>query len=193
MIAESKKAHTEQHATNPNFQPFGFAGGIYDTDTKLLHCAAREYDAETGRWTRPDPALFGGGDSNLYAYVLNDPVNLSDPIGLWRGILPGWGPDWHHNRNAGQNCPPSPPDLQKGPEDCPIPTGWSHEGHTPTHGGYDSYRQEYGWQCVYNDQGGLVNNPEYDGSFDYSPPYNPDGSVSPWGVAVMSSQTFCRG
>jgi RHS repeat-associated protein len=168
--------------TNPNFQPFAFAGGVYDADTKLLHFGAREYDPQTGRWTRPDPALFGGGDTNLYAYVFNDPVNLTDPIGLWRGILPGWGPDWHHNRNAGQNCPPSPPDLFKGPEDCPIPTGWSHEGHTPTHGGYDSYRHEYGWQCVYTDQGGLVNNPEYDGSFDHSPPYNPDGSVSPGGV-----------
>ena len=26
--------------------------------------------------------LFGGGDSNLYGYVLQDPVNLVDPLGL---------------------------------------------------------------------------------------------------------------
>ncbi|MBX3032733.1 MAG: RHS repeat-associated core domain-containing protein [Bdellovibrionaceae bacterium] len=44
--------------------------------------SARDYDAETGRWTSKDPILFEGGDANLYGYVLNDPVNLIDPNGL---------------------------------------------------------------------------------------------------------------
>jgi RHS repeat-associated protein len=68
--------------TNPGFQPFGFAGGLYDSDTKLTRFGARDYDAETGRWTTKDPIRFAGGDSNLYGYVLNDPVNLVDPPGL---------------------------------------------------------------------------------------------------------------
>jgi len=68
--------------TNPGFQPFGFAGGLYDADTGLTRFGARDYDAETGRWTAKDPILFGGGDSNLYGYVLQDPVNWSDPEGL---------------------------------------------------------------------------------------------------------------
>jgi hypothetical protein len=39
----------------------------------------------TARWTSRDPALFGGGDVNLYRYSLNDPVNRLDPTGLdWR-------------------------------------------------------------------------------------------------------------
>ena len=63
-------------------QPFGFAGGLYDPLTKLVHFGAREYDAVTGRWTRADPILFAGGDANLYAYVGNDPVNFVDPSGL---------------------------------------------------------------------------------------------------------------
>ena len=68
--------------TNPGFQPFGFAGGLYDQDTKLLRFGARDYDPTTGRWTSKDPIRFNGGDTNLYGYVLNDPVNFFDPAGL---------------------------------------------------------------------------------------------------------------
>lgn len=67
--------------TNPGFQPFGFAGGLYDADTKLVRFGARDYDAETGRWTAKDPLQFGGGDSNLYGYAFGDPVNFVDPSG----------------------------------------------------------------------------------------------------------------
>ncbi len=67
---------------NDGFQPFGFAGCLYDVDTKLCHFGAREYDASTGRWLSKDPIGFGGGDTNLYGYVLNDPINLIDSSGL---------------------------------------------------------------------------------------------------------------
>ena len=50
--------------TNPGFQPYGFAGGIYDPDTGLVRFGARDYDAEAGRWTAKDPTLFAGGDAN---------------------------------------------------------------------------------------------------------------------------------
>ena len=68
--------------TNPGFQPFGFAGGIYDQDTGLTRFGARDYDAYTGRWSSKDPIRFAGGDTNLYGYVLNDPINFIDPLGL---------------------------------------------------------------------------------------------------------------
>ena len=68
--------------TNPGFQPFGFAGGLYDPDTGLVRFGARNYAPYTGRWTAKDPILFNGGDTNLYGYVLNDPVNGIDPEGL---------------------------------------------------------------------------------------------------------------
>jgi RHS repeat-associated protein len=74
--------------TNPGFQPFGFAGGLYDRDTGLVRFGARDYDPETGRWTAKDPILFEGGDANLYAYVQNDPVNWRDPEGLDRWPAP---------------------------------------------------------------------------------------------------------
>ncbi len=68
--------------TNPGFQPFGFAGGLYDRDTKLVRFGVRDYDSDTGRWTVKDPIRFAGGDTNLYGYVGNDPVNRIDPLGF---------------------------------------------------------------------------------------------------------------
>jgi RHS repeat-associated protein len=67
--------------SRPGFQPFGFAGGLYDTDTGLVRFGARDYDASTGRWTAQEPLLFGGGDTNLYGYTFNDPINFIDPAG----------------------------------------------------------------------------------------------------------------
>ncbi len=68
--------------SNPGFQPFGYAGGLYDRDTHLVRFGARDYDAETGRWTAKDPIGFDGGDTNLYGYVVSDPVNGVDPLGF---------------------------------------------------------------------------------------------------------------
>ena len=67
--------------TNPGFQPFGFAGGLYDRDSGLVRFGARDYDPATGRWTSKDPIRFAGGDTNLYGYVIQDPINLIDPTG----------------------------------------------------------------------------------------------------------------
>jgi RHS repeat-associated protein len=67
--------------SNPGFQPFGFAGGLYDTDTALVRFGARDYDASVGRWLSKDPIRFSAGHSNLYHYVNNDPINLTDPTG----------------------------------------------------------------------------------------------------------------
>jgi RHS repeat-associated protein len=68
--------------TNPGFQPFGFAGGLYDSDTGLVRFGARDYNAEIGRWTSKDPIGFAGGDTNLFGYVFGDPVNFTDFSGL---------------------------------------------------------------------------------------------------------------
>ncbi len=80
--------------TNPGFQPFGFAGGLYEQATGLTRFGARDYDAHTGRWTSKDPIRFAGGDSNIYGYVFSDPINAIDPTGN-AGILCGlaWAAD----------------------------------------------------------------------------------------------------
>jgi RHS repeat-associated protein len=111
--------------TNPGFQPFGFAGGLYDQDTKLVRFGARDYDPNAGRWTAKDPILFAGGDTNLYGYVLNDPVNLIDRVGL-DGGTPG-SPDagtglgwkdriknWIKKKLCGEKCQEPPEGDHKG-------------------------------------------------------------------------------
>ncbi len=73
--------------TVPGFQPFGFAGGLYDSETRLVRFGARDYDAEVGRWTTKDLVGFAGGDFNFYGYALNNPVNLTDSSGLFVGTV----------------------------------------------------------------------------------------------------------
>jgi RHS repeat-associated protein len=77
--------------TNPGFQPFGYAGGLLDDATGLVRFGARDYDPVIGRWTAKDPGGFSGG-ANLYAYAVNDPVNVSDvsgniPIPIVTGLI----------------------------------------------------------------------------------------------------------
>ena len=78
--------------SNPGLQPFGYAGGIYDSDTQLVRFGARDYDAQVGRWTAKDPILFAGGDTNLYRYTGNSPMNRIDPSGL----------DWIYDQDTGE-------------------------------------------------------------------------------------------
>jgi RHS repeat-associated protein len=63
------------------FQPFGFAGGLFDRETGLVRFGARDYDPNVGRWTQKDPITFDGGQSNIYEYAGDDPINGSDPRG----------------------------------------------------------------------------------------------------------------
>ncbi|MFD9687773.1 polymorphic toxin-type HINT domain-containing protein [Kitasatospora sp. NPDC059088] len=63
----------------------GFVGGTKDDATGLTNLGAREYQPTTGRFLNPDPLI--GPDNpqqwNAYAYSNNDPVNSSDPNGLY--------------------------------------------------------------------------------------------------------------
>jgi RHS repeat-associated protein len=89
----------------PGFQPFGFAHGLYDADTGLVRFGARDYDAETGRWTTKEPLGFAGS-FNFYSYCHNDPVNYIDRTGL-------------QPETPGQTAPVSTPDVTPVPKPTP--------------------------------------------------------------------------
>jgi RHS repeat-associated protein len=90
-------------------QPFTFTGREYDPESGLYYYRARYYDPRAGRFISKDPIGFAGGDVNLYRYVdsvgkpfleinpyvyaINNPLNYTDPLGLyvWPYSWKGWG------------------------------------------------------------------------------------------------------
>jgi RHS repeat-associated protein len=62
--------------------PFRFSTKYYDAETGFSMYPARSYTSRLGRWLNRDPAEESGG-LNLYAFVINNPVNNTDPLGLW--------------------------------------------------------------------------------------------------------------
>ncbi len=71
----------EVTGTGLEWIPFGFAGGIYDGDTKVIRFGKRDFDPAIGRWISKEPLRFRAG-RNFYIYAFNDPINLFDPTGL---------------------------------------------------------------------------------------------------------------
>jgi RHS repeat-associated protein len=67
--------------TNPGWQPFGFAGGIWEAKTGLLRFGVRDYQPFAGRWTARDPIGLAGG-LNVYEYARSNPDGAFDPTGL---------------------------------------------------------------------------------------------------------------
>ncbi|NIN64369.1 MAG: hypothetical protein GTO63_06645 [Anaerolineae bacterium] len=88
---------TGQIATRYAYDPFGvplagngvpnpwqFTGEAWDAGVELLYLRARYYQPETGRFVTKDPAardLRQASTLNLYVYVTNNPINLTDPTG----------------------------------------------------------------------------------------------------------------
>jgi RHS repeat-associated protein len=64
--------------------------GREDDGTGLYYYRARYYDSNLQRFTAEDPIGFAGGETNLYGYVHNDPINQVDPWGLIPKNLAQW-------------------------------------------------------------------------------------------------------
>ena len=67
-----------------NINPIRYRGYYYDTDLGLYYLQSRYYDPETGRFVNGDGYVQTGDgllDKNMFAYCLEDPVNLVDEVG----------------------------------------------------------------------------------------------------------------
>ena len=66
-----------------------FTGREFDEETGLHYYRARYYDGGIGRFLSLDPIGFSSGDTNLYRYVNNSPIDSIDPSGLLTFVIPG--------------------------------------------------------------------------------------------------------
>lgn len=60
---------------------YGYTGRIMDSESGLMYYRTRYYSPIIGRFITADPIGFMGG-INSYSYVVNNPTNLTDPLGL---------------------------------------------------------------------------------------------------------------
>ena len=70
-------------SANSQFTRYGFTGRERDAATGLIYYRARWYDPQQGRFLSEDPAGAEREAPNLYGYVQFNPINRSDPFGLW--------------------------------------------------------------------------------------------------------------
>lgn len=60
---------------------FGYTAQRYDAETGLYYFKNRHYSPAIGRFLQPDPIGFDD-DLHLYTYVIHNPLDLIDPLGL---------------------------------------------------------------------------------------------------------------
>jgi RHS repeat-associated protein len=105
QLGSSRLATTPSRTvyTSTSYGPFGepysqsgttdlsFTGQDQDTVSGIYDFMFRKYNPTQGRWLSPDPEGLGAVNPsnpqswNRYAYVMNNPMSLIDPLGLWCG------------------------------------------------------------------------------------------------------------
>ena len=81
--------------------PLRYRGYYYDTETGLYYVSSRYYDPETCRFINADSQLNmddGVLGANMFAYCMNDPVNMTDSSGhcpFWNGVRDFFVGQWN--------------------------------------------------------------------------------------------------
>ena len=89
-VTENATAADTQNITETN--PIRYRGYYYDTETRLYYLKSRYYDPAVKRFLNADGYVQTGDglhDKNMFAYCLNNSVNLSDPTGKFAWIVVG--------------------------------------------------------------------------------------------------------
>jgi RHS repeat-associated protein len=104
-----------------------------DSESWLDPTPNRMYASTYGRWLSPDPVAGDPSNPqswNRYAYVLNNPATLSDPMGLCGEVYYSWATDSNENllwydSEVGEPCPPSEEQAQEYAEGGASPDDFS--------------------------------------------------------------------
>jgi RHS repeat-associated protein len=84
---------------------FKFTGREYQEAFGIYEYRNRAYHPGLGRFLSEDPIGSATGDTNLFRYCGNDPVNCTDPSGLWQVTIfagHGFGGVFTFGSNSGQ-------------------------------------------------------------------------------------------
>jgi RHS repeat-associated protein len=168
-----------------------YTGRWLERETGDYFYRARYYGPEEGRFLSEDPIGFLSGDYNLYRYVRNQSIKLSDPLGLDFDViaftlksLPLFAEILHTVRNAFNDCPKNEKDISEC-EEFSKTREWKKDlaayGETKAGKGGSLYRSSDGDECAYDKNGSLIPGA---GTFNYGA--NPDSvehivfDVIPW-------------
>jgi RHS repeat-associated protein len=117
-----------------NGDRYAFTARERDTETGLNYYRNRMQDSDTGRFTGEDQARWSAGDGNLFRYVGNNPINLTDPSGLHAWTAPRATIYTYHDLSHGEpEFPPMPPTIGGPPPMSPPlePPFWDQLGPRP--------------------------------------------------------------
>ena len=124
-----------------NANSYQFTSRENDNVAGLYFYRARYYSTSLQRFISQDPIGFRSGDYNLYAYVKDNPVELSDPLGLATGI--GCAIGSSAGRGSTGPIPGGPnkdktwpnfPVIVVGPDGMPVPAPGPGQGQSPKPG-----------------------------------------------------------